>query len=189
MKTNGKYILPNLCWLLATAEVLAQCLLPHNTRLDETQPTPSDTVVYKYESPCSKGDTAIGNYKVSCSIRPNGEYTAAKYYGGTIAYVTENTELLMDVQYKHRGILSTVITREAFKEQMGLLDKYFQEYALRCIDGFRVENDTFMMEVTLNIPDTDFLYVFQLSVASDGDWSVKDITPIDEEEDGPFGSI
>ena len=120
MKTNGKYILLNLCWLLAIAEVLAQCLLPHNTRLDETQPTPSDTVVYKYESPCSKGDTAIGNYKVSCSIRPNGEYTAAQYYGGPIAYVNENTELLMDVQYKHRGILSTVITREAFKEQMGI---------------------------------------------------------------------
>ena len=187
MKPNGKYILLNICWLLAIAEALAQCLFPRNTRLDERQLAPSDTVVYKYESPCSKGDTTIGNYKVSCTIRPNGEYTTAKHYGDTIAYVNENTELLMNVQYKNSVILSTVITREEFKEQMGFPDN-FQEYVLTCVNGFKVENDTFMMEVSINIPDTDFLWAFELSITNNGNRSIRDITPMDWGDDGPFAT-
>ena len=57
--------------------IIVDSLLPKNT---------SDTVIYKYTSNYSQGDTTIGNYKMSCLIRPNGEFLPAFYDVDSIAY-------------------------------------------------------------------------------------------------------
>ena len=154
--------------------IIVDSLLPKNT---------SDTVIYKYESNYSKGDTTIGNYKMSCLIRPNGEFLPAKYYGDSIAYIDENTELLLDVQYNERTILSTTLTRESFQENLEFSDENIQNYALSTVTNFRVEKDTLKMEVSLSIPDTDFVYSFELSIANNGDFLIKDVTLIDDKDD------
>lgn len=138
--------------------------------------TSSDAIVYKYESHYSKGDTTIGNYKLYCQIRPNGEFLPARYYGDSIAYVDENTELLLDVNYKDSVILSTVLTREKLKEHLEYPEDDVQKYALYTVHDFNVEKDTLKMIVCLSIPDTDLIYLFRLSIANNGVLLVKDIT-------------
>ena len=145
--------------------------------------TQSDTVIYKYESQYSKGDTTIGNYKVLCFIRFNGEFLPAKYYGDSIAYINENTELLMDVQYNESTILSIIFTRENFQEHLEFLDENIQKYALSTVSDFRVEKDTLKMEVSLSIPDTDFVYSFKLSIANNGKFLIKYVALIDDKDD------
>ena len=36
--------------------------------------------------------------------------------------------------------------------------------------------NTLKMEVSLSIPDTDFVYSFELSIANNGDFLIKDVT-------------
>ena len=138
--------------------------------------TSSDTIIYRYKSDHSKGDTTIGNFKLYCQIRPNGEFLPAKYYGDSIAYVEENTELLLDVNYKDSAILSTVLTREKLKEHLEYPEEDIQNYALFNVQNFNVDKDTLKMIVCLSIPDTDLIYLFRLSIANNGVLLVKDIT-------------
>lgn len=151
--------------------------------LIQEKSTQPDTVIYTYESQYSKGDTIIGDYKVLCFIRFNGEFLPAKYYGDSIAYIDENTELLLDVQYNEKTILSTTLTRESFQEKLEFSDENIQNYALSTVTNFRVEKDTLKMEVSLSIPDTDFVYSFELSIANNGDFLIKDVTLIDDKDD------
>ena len=144
--------------------------------------TLTDTVIYKYISKYSKGDTIIGDYKMSCIIRPNGDFLPVKYYGDSIAYVNEDTELSMDVYYKDSVILSTILARKRFQEYLDFPDDNFQNYALYTVTDFRVERDTFKMEISVNIPDTDLFYLFELSIANNGKLLIRDITPEDGED-------
>lgn len=157
--------------------IIVDSLLPKNT---------SDTVIYKYTSNYSQGDTTIGNYKMSCLIRPNGEFLPASYDVDSIAYVYENTEFLINAQYKDSVILTANLTRERFKELMGVPEEQFLKYTFLNVNNFNVDKDTFKMEVSLCIPDTDLFFSFELAIANNGDLSIKDVTPYDDEEEGIF---
>lgn len=145
-------------------------------------PTLSDTVIYKYTSNYSKGDTTIENYKMSCLIRPNGEFLPAYYDEDSIAYVNENTEFIINTLYKDSVILTANLTRERFKELMGLPEEHFLKYTFLNVDNFKVDKDTFKMEISLCIPDTDLFFLFELSIANNGVLSISDVTPYDDEE-------
>lgn len=166
--------------------------ITENYLVDSLFQSPSvsvDTVIYKYESEYSKGDTTIENYKISCIIRPDGEFLPARDYGDSIVYVDEKTEFLMNVRYKDSIILSTLLTRERIQEQLKYADDNFQKYTFFTVADFKVEKDTFKMQLSLTIPDTDFFYLFDLLIANNGDLLIRDVTPIDDGDDGPFGKI
>ena len=134
-----------------------------------------DTIIQQYVSYYSKGDTTIGDYKLYCQIRPNGEYLPVRLYGDTLAYMDENTELLLNVNYKDSVILSTVLTREKLKENLEYPED-IQKYAMFNVWNFNVDKDTLKLELTLCIPDTDLDYIFELAIANDGALLIKDIT-------------
>ena len=72
---------------------------------------------------------------------------------------------------------------------MKYADDNFQKYTFFNVADFKVEKDTFKMQLSLTIPDTDFFYLFDLLIANNGDLLIRDVTPIDDGDDGPFGKI